>query len=226
MMFQDREVHTMYVQGTNKKLNGLRDFHRLDQTVESNRKVALIADICPVHPDVSGLMAIDLNFLHPNTTYVTQPIDQGVIQSLKNKYRAKVFHKYINAIDSNKKLLNITILDTIIMLKQSWSTLPDTTSINCFKKAGISIQSQLSSTQDTDNPFAELNEFRALNLDLAPDDYTSETFIATDEEKATSIQSLPIQEELLHQFTIGNNSNDDVEMIDDESDEMELTGKK
>lgn len=82
-MFQDREVHTMYVQDTNKKLNGLRDFHRLDQTVESNRKVALIADICPVHPDVSGLMAIDLNFLHPNTTYVTQPMDQGVIQSLK-----------------------------------------------------------------------------------------------------------------------------------------------
>ena len=82
-MFQDREVHTMYVQDTNKKLNGLRDFHRLDQTFESNRKVALIADICLAHPDVSGLMAIDLNFLHPNTTYVTQPMDQGVIQSLK-----------------------------------------------------------------------------------------------------------------------------------------------
>ena len=59
-----------------------------------------------------------------------------------------------------------------------------------------------------------------------PDSLTAETFIDTDEEVATSIQSLPSDEELLHEFTIENTSNKDVEMIDDESDETESTEKE
>ena len=71
-----------------------------------------------------------------------------------------------------------------------------------------------------------LDEFRALDSDLAPNSLTAETFIDTDEEVATSIQSLPSDEELLHEFTIENTSNKDVEMIDDESDETESTEKE
>ena len=157
-------------------------------------------------------------------------MDQGVIRSLKAKYRAKVIRKYINAMESNKELPKITILDAMAMLEQSWSTLPDTTVINCFKKAGISKESQQDSIQDTDDPFAQLSEMldelRALDPDLAPDNLTAETFIDTDEEVATSIQSLPSDEELLHEFTIENTSNKDVEMIDDESDETESTEKE
>ena len=86
----------------------------------------------------------------------------------------------------------------MIMLEQSWSTLPDTSIINCFKKARISIKSQLSSTQDMDGPFAQLtevlHELRTLNLDLAPDNFSTETFIATDEKVATTIQSFPSDE--------------------------------
>ena len=67
---------------------------------------------------------------------------------------------------------------------------------------------------------------RALDPDLASDSFAAETFIDTDEEVATSIQSLPSDEELLHEFTIENTSNEDVEMIDDESDEMESTEKE
>ena len=50
-------------------------------------------------------------------------MDQGVIQSLKAKYRTKVIRKYINVIDSDRKLTNITILGAMIMLEQSWSAL-------------------------------------------------------------------------------------------------------
>ena len=86
------------------------------------------------------------------------------------------------------------------MLEQPWFALPDTTVINCFKKAGISKESQQDSIQDTDDPFAQLSEMldelRALDLDLVPDSLTAETFIDTEEEVATSIQSLPSDEEL------------------------------
>ena len=67
---------------------------------------------------------------------------------------------------------------------------------------------------------------RALNPDLVLDSLTAETFIHTDEELATSIQSLASDEDLLHEFTIENTSNEDAEMIDDESDETESTEKE
>ena len=81
------------------------------------------------------------------------------------------------------------IRDALIIFEQSWSRLPDTTIINYFKWAGISIQSQLSSTQDTDDPFAQmtevLDESRALDFDTVQ--FTAKTFITTYKEVATSI---------------------------------------
>ena len=65
-----------------------------------------------------------------------------------------------------------------------------------------------------------LAKLRALDHNLAPFNLTTETFIDTDKKAATSIQSLPRDEELLHEFTIENTSNADVEMIDDKSHEQ------
>jgi hypothetical protein len=45
---------------------------------------------CPAHPHVKGLKSVKLVFLPPNTTSVTQPMDQGVIRNLKLHYRKLV----------------------------------------------------------------------------------------------------------------------------------------
>ena len=108
----------------------------LDQKFVKNRKIAFIVDNCPVHLHMPGLMAIDLIVLPPNKTFVTQPMDQGVIRSLKAKFCAKATCKYFKAIDSSIELPNITILDAIIMFERLWFTLPNRKIINCFKKAG------------------------------------------------------------------------------------------
>ncbi len=47
--------------------------------VAEKRKVAVLVDNCPAHPEVTELKAINLVFLPPNTTSKTQPMDQGVI---------------------------------------------------------------------------------------------------------------------------------------------------
>ena len=134
----------------------------------------------------------------PNATSVTQSMNQGATRSLKDNYYVKVIRKYITAIDSNKEWQNITILDAMIMLKQSWSTLPDPTI--------ITIQSQVSLTRNTDDPFARLtevfDELRALDPNLAPNDFTAETLIATDKDVATFIQSLQSNEKLLRNLII------------------------
>ena len=62
----------------------------LDKMFEKeNRKVILIVNNCPAHPNTEGFKAVELVFLPPNTTSKTQPMDQGVIRSLKAKCRKK-----------------------------------------------------------------------------------------------------------------------------------------
>ena len=63
-----------------------------------NRKVLLIVDNCPVHPEIGGLIAIELYFLSPNITSVTQPMGRGVIQSLKSEYCSLIIQLIIKAI--------------------------------------------------------------------------------------------------------------------------------
>ena len=87
---------------------------------KESRKVALIVDNCTAHPEIGGLKAIDLFFLPPNTTSILQPMDQGVIFSLKARYRTKVVQKMIEAIDSNKPLPDVSLLDAMKMLVLAW----------------------------------------------------------------------------------------------------------
>ena len=61
-----------------------------------------IVDNCPAHSIVDGLKAIELIFLPPNTTSKTQPMDQGVIRSLKEFYRHSIIKRYITNIDGGK----------------------------------------------------------------------------------------------------------------------------
>ena len=51
------------------------------------RKIALIIDNSPTHPEVDGLKAFELIFLPPNATSKKQSMDQGIISSLKAYYR-------------------------------------------------------------------------------------------------------------------------------------------
>ena len=61
------------------------------------RKIELLIDNCPAHPSVSDLRNVQLVFLPPNTTSVLQPMDQGVIRSLKAHYRGRVVRRLCRA---------------------------------------------------------------------------------------------------------------------------------
>ena len=75
-----------------------------------NRKVALLIDNRPAHAEIKNLTNINLIFLLLKTTSVLQPMDQGAIQSLKAHYRKKVVRLCIKAVESNKLLPHISIL--------------------------------------------------------------------------------------------------------------------
>ncbi|XP_065642745.1 tigger transposable element-derived protein 4-like [Hydra vulgaris] len=106
--WMDSKIFTDYVRRLDAKFNA------------EGRKVALIIDNCPAHPNIENLKAIVLVFLRPNTTSKTQPMDEGIIRALKTFYRTNVVRRQIKYIDVGKTTPNINILEAMSMLVKSW----------------------------------------------------------------------------------------------------------
>ena len=139
----DRELFTKWVK-------------ELDQTFAAqNRKIALIVDNCPAHPIVDGLKAIELIFLPLSTKSKRQPMDQGVIRSLKAFYSNSFIKRYIT---------KVNMLEAMTLLIAAWECVSPITLLNYFRKVGINSESQARSQSDDDDPFkllaAQLEEFQ------------------------------------------------------------------
>ncbi|XP_047139139.1 tigger transposable element-derived protein 4-like [Hydra vulgaris] len=149
-----------------------------------DRKVALLVDNCSAHPHIEGLSNINLIFFPPNTIFVLQPMDQGVIRSLKAHYRHKIVRLCIKAVDNNKPMPKISILQAMKDLVSSWNVVSKETVINCFKKAGISKTNKSIEEADDDHPFKflteELNRLRELDPRAVQEDLSAESYIGLD----------------------------------------------
>ena len=185
-------------------LNFFSDYaRRLDAKFHvEGRKVALVIDNCTAYPNVDNLKAIELDFLPPNTTSKTQPMDQGGIRALKAFYCTNALRRQIKYIDAGRTTPKINILEAMRILVRSWDAVSANTVKNCFRKTGISEETQLANINDEDDPFKLLgenvNEFKSRGLvdgDLTGDDYvnidfevcTSETSAITDGEILDSV---------------------------------------
>jgi len=110
---------------------------QLDRSfVAERRKVAFVIDNCPAHGNVSGLEAIHLFFLPPNTTSKTQPMDQGVIQNLKLYYRRRLLQQLLVALDCRREY-KVSVLDALHSIHMAWKNVSPTTIENCFRHCGF-----------------------------------------------------------------------------------------
>ena len=124
-----------------------------------NRNVALIIDNCLAHPDVqSQLKAIRLVFLPPNTTYVLQPCDQGIIKNLKTQYRKYLLLKLIAAVEANEEF-TVTLLDCMYLLRLVWENISAKTIANSFLHCGFQApEESLPCPQETEEDSSTLGE--------------------------------------------------------------------
>ena len=115
---------------------------KLDRKFQSNRrKVAMVVDNCPAHPNLQAqLQAIKLVFLPPNTTSLLQPSDQGIIRNLKVHYRHILLQKRVMAIDKNEGF-SVNVLDALRILQVAWDKVSEQTIANCFQHSGFKIPS-------------------------------------------------------------------------------------
>ena len=73
-----------------------------------------------------------------NTTPYFQPLDQGIIRSLKVAYRRKYVENLVQVFNSlHQTPLQIDILQAIHFIVEAWLELPPTVIFNCWKQAGI-----------------------------------------------------------------------------------------
>ena len=121
-------------------------------------------------------------------------MDQGVICSLKAKYRKNVVRKIIQSVEKKKTLPKILLLQGMQMLVSPWDALSTQTIVNCFRKSGISTESQETAIVKDDNPFRELqdeiDDLRSVQPNLIEEDFDVTTFADVDA-KVIAVQPPP-----------------------------------
>ena len=105
------------------------------------------------HSNVDGIKTVELSKLPPNTTSKTQPMDQGVIRSMKAKYRLSVVFKMLRA-----DIPGISMVDAMVMLNNTWNDITPETIVNCFRKAGMSPYSREQAVHHLHDPFRHCAE--------------------------------------------------------------------
>ena len=185
------------------------------------RKVALIIDSSLAHPNFDNLKVIELVFLPPNTTSKTQPMDEEVIRALQAFYRTNVVRHQIKYIDAGRTIPKINILEAMRISVKSWDAVSSNTVKNCFRKAGISKETQVAGIIDEDNPFKLLEEhFNELqSRALVDGDLTVDDYVNIDFEVCTSETSIITDREILDS-TLNNEYGEEEEDTDQESNDM------
>ena len=199
--------------------------------VSDARKVLMMVDNCPAHPDVPNLKAITLTFLPPNTTSKLQPMDQGVIRSLKAYYRKDLVRSIIHHFEQFKTLPKINVLNAMLMMKSAWENVSEATIVNCFRKSGISMTMQRDSIADSDDPFPSLlqamDDLSACETGCVQEGVSPEAFVDFDEgvEIFEASTSQPNDEEILATFCTSTTPID-VEEKDDNEEICDLIDDK
>ena len=85
-------------------------------------------------------------------------MDQGVIWSLKSKYRILSVRRILTALENDEDMPSFSVLDAMKMLVLTWESVTEKTIINCFSKAGTSKDQQVATINDHDDLFKALTE--------------------------------------------------------------------
>src|SRR5215470_2623208 len=104
------------------------------------RKVILFLDNATCHPRIDS-SNVKLAYFPPNTTSVTQPIDQGIIYTLKSFYRKFVLQSLVakmNTCTSVSQLVKqINVLVAVNWIHQAKKKILPERVKKCFLKAGF-----------------------------------------------------------------------------------------
>ena len=122
-------------------------FDKHIEVTRPGRKVILLLDNASTHTVGHGLelKAVTLRFLPPNTTSVLQPLDQGIIRSLKAHYRKNYYLEILARMEAEKEnreesVKGWDIYDAILTVADAWNLgVTQETIVNCFRHSKVKV---------------------------------------------------------------------------------------
>ena len=105
-------------------------------------KALLLLDNAPSHPDLPTLVSKDGHikalFLPPNTISLFQPMDQGVIEAMKRRYRKALLQKLLLEDQEGRSIIQfvkqINMKDVVYMTAAAWQDIPSLTLTKSWNK--------------------------------------------------------------------------------------------
>ena len=124
------------------------------------RKILLFLDNAPCHPDLE-LSSITLCFFPANTTSRLQPLDQGIIKTMKVHYRRRLLRHIISHMDEQSKAFEVSktvnVLHAANWISQAWNEVSSQTIVNCFHKGGFTMN-EIPESSDPEPPLRDFEE--------------------------------------------------------------------
>ena len=151
--------------------------------MNKNRKVLMFLDNCSSHPP---LELNNTQFLPPNTTSKTQPLDSGIIHSFKQRYRNQMLEYIIEILDKDQEkecefaVKSISLLKAIYMMDSSIKSIPDSVFVNCFKVCGISFEDSITTTIELTEDLYAMNNWNTINGRLNLEFESFDDFVCVD----------------------------------------------
>ncbi len=119
-------------------------------------KAILLLDNCSAHPNEEDLVSSDgkiiAKYLPPNVTSLIQPMDQGVLESMKRRYKRKILEELIfkdtEGVPIPEFLKKINMLRVTTLISASWNEITAKTIQLSWRK----ILPQCNVTQESEAP--------------------------------------------------------------------------
>jgi len=179
-----------------------------------NRNVLIFLDNAACHPKIE-LSNTKILMLPPNTTSITQPMDQGVIYTFKSYYRKFLLQSLLckmdNCSSAHQLAKSISVLDAVNWIALACDNVKAECVQNCFHKAGF-LSNEGTNTNGIDLPENALND---INEECVIANVDVEDFITFDsklETHQTYDSAIFLEEE---EKEVENDDNDDSETNDE-----------
>ncbi|XP_048189609.1 tigger transposable element-derived protein 4 [Perognathus longimembris pacificus] len=110
---------------------------KLDEKFQAQqRRVVIFVDSFPAHPEVKNLKSIELAFFPSCLSSKFVAMKQGVIKSLKIKYRHCLIKKFLSSVEGSKEF-TFSLLDAVDTLHLCWRAVTPETIVKSYEEAGF-----------------------------------------------------------------------------------------
>ena len=178
-----------------------------NEMVLKNKHILLLLDNAPVHTsatDFYNWSNIQLAYFPPNMTCLLQPLDAGIIRTVKALYKKYAVKILLDEFDLMKGSRKINLADAITLILKCWDEVSIETIQHCWHHTGIlmnkeqEIQSQDSHPENViDHSLLCLKQSEVAIADLLSSMKLSQSQSVTDD---TIINQSPITETLVQEF--------------------------